>query len=42
MPEGPEIKLATDFLNRYLENKKILKFEILDGKYLKKTIKNLN
>tara|TARA_A100001015_G_C14954738_1_gene698272 strand:- start:414 stop:1220 length:807 start_codon:yes stop_codon:yes gene_type:complete len=36
MPEGPEIKLATDFLNRYLENKKILKFEILDGKYLKK------
>jgi DNA-formamidopyrimidine glycosylase len=40
MPEGPEIKLATDFLNKYLENKSITKFEILDGKYLKKPLEN--
>jgi formamidopyrimidine-DNA glycosylase len=37
MPEGPEIKKAVDFLNTRFEiSNKIMSFEFLDGRYLKK------
>ena len=37
MPEGPEIKKAVDFLNsKFKESSRILSFEFLDGRYLKK------
>lgn len=37
MPEGPEIKKAVDFLNsKFEESNRILSFEFLDGRYLKK------
>jgi hypothetical protein len=37
MPEGPEIKKAVDFLNSNFElSNKIISFEFLDGRYLKK------
>lgn len=37
MPEGPEIKLQSDFLRKNLKNKKILDFEFVDGRYKKKS-----
>ncbi len=36
MPEGPEVKLLVDKLNKKLKNKKILTIEVLGGKYLRK------
>ncbi|VVU95015.1 Formamidopyrimidine-DNA glycosylase H2TH domain [seawater metagenome] len=39
MPEGPEIKKATDFLNKAFKNSNTIKsFEFLDGRYLKKKL----
>ena len=36
MPEGPEVRLLIDKLNKKLKNKKIKNVQILGGKYLRK------
>ncbi len=36
MPEGPEVRLVVDMLNKKIKNKTIKKIEILGGKYLRK------
>jgi DNA-formamidopyrimidine glycosylase len=36
MPEGPEVKLLVDMLNRKIKNKTIKNIKILGGKYLRK------
>jgi DNA-formamidopyrimidine glycosylase len=36
MPEGPEVKMLVDLLNKKLKNKTIKNIEILGGKYLRK------
>lgn len=41
MPEGPEVKLLTDSIIKGISNKNIIKIDVLNGKYLKKPIKNL-
>ena len=33
MPEGPEVKLTAEYLNKTLENKIIVQWEFLDGQY---------
>lgn len=42
MPEGPEVTILSQYLLSKLKNKTIIKFEVLSGKYLKKTIANIN
>lgn len=42
MPEGPEVRALVDKLKRKYKNKKITSIEILNGKYKKKPIKNLD
>lgn len=42
MPEGPEVKYLVDKLNRKLKNEKIVDINIINGKYKKTPIKNLN
>ncbi len=36
MPEGPEVRLLVDILNKKIKNKTIFKIDILGGKYLRK------
>ena len=36
MPEGPEVKKASEYLNNYFKNNKILDIIILKGRYSKK------
>jgi formamidopyrimidine-DNA glycosylase len=36
MPEGPEVRLLVDKLNKKLKTKKITNIKILGGKYLRK------
>ena len=38
MPEGPEIKKESDFLNKYLKDKTINSFIFYDGRYKKKKL----
>ena len=42
MPEGPEVKLFTDRLTREFLNKKVLKIEVLSGRYIRKPIENIS
>jgi endonuclease-8 len=42
MPEGPEVKRLVDKINKKYKNKNITNIKILNGKYLKKPIKNIN
>lgn len=42
MPEGPEVKKMSEYLNNYFNNNKILNINILKGRYTKKIPKNLN
>ena len=35
MPEGPEVKRNTDFLNKQLSGKQIEEIKILSGRYTK-------
>ena len=42
MPEGPEVLQYYKFVKSNLENKTLRNFNILSGRYLKKTPKNLD
>jgi DNA-formamidopyrimidine glycosylase len=42
MPEGPEVKRLVDKINKKYKNKQITDIKVLNGKYLKKPIKNLD
>lgn len=42
MPEGPEVKRLVLWLNKKIKNKTLKNIEILNGKYLKKNIKNID
>lgn len=42
MPEGPEITMLSQYLLSKLKNRKLVKIEIISGKYLKKPIKNMS
>ena len=41
MPEGPEVKLFTERINKEFSNKKVKDIEILSGRYIKKPIENI-
>ncbi len=36
MPEGPEVKIASDFINNFFDNKLDIKFEIISDYYNEK------
>ena len=35
MPEGPEVKYLTNFLNKNLKDKKLISIQINSGRYIK-------
>ena len=42
MPEGPEILLTAQYLNKCLLNKEICNIEVLSGRYVKNKLVGLN
>jgi len=42
MPEGPEVKLFTDRLNKEFLNKRVSNIKVLSGRYIKKPIENIS
>ena len=42
MPEGPEVIISTQYLNKKLKNKKITNIKVISGRYTHQKLQGIN